>query len=125
MSRTPTSGSWLNLVEVWFGLIERQAIRRGVLPSVHDLTAKIRTFINGWNHRKHPFIWTKTPDEILTKINRNQALNTCGRATATRPGGDASAHGSRSPRIRSDQTAAPARTSTMRILRAVRLHDLL
>ncbi len=32
--------------------------------------AKIRSFINGWNTRKHPFIWTKTPDEILTKIDR-------------------------------------------------------
>ena len=69
---TPTSGSWLNLVEVWFGIIERQAIRRGVFPSVRDLTAKIRAFINGWNRRKHPFIWTKTPDHILTKINRKK-----------------------------------------------------
>ena len=69
---TPTSGSWLNLVEVWFGIIERQAIRRGVFPSVRDLTTKIRAFINGWNRRKHPFIWTKTPDEILDKINRKR-----------------------------------------------------
>ncbi len=57
---TPTSGSWLNLVEVWFGIIERQAIRRGAFPSVRDLMIKIRDFINGWNHRRHPFIWTKT-----------------------------------------------------------------
>ena len=69
---TPTSGSWLNLVEVWFGIIERQAIRRGVFPSVHDLTGKIRAFITGWNRRKHPFIWTKTPDQILAKIKRKQ-----------------------------------------------------
>jgi transposase len=69
---TPTSGSWLNLVEVWFGIIERQAIRRGVFPSVRDLTTKIRAFITGWNRRKHPFIWTKTPEEILTKIKRKQ-----------------------------------------------------
>ena len=69
---TPTSGSWLNLVEVWFGIIERQAIRRGVIPSVRDLNAKIRAFITGWNHRKHPFIWTKTPDEILDKLNRKK-----------------------------------------------------
>ncbi len=69
---TPTSGSWLNLVEVWFGIIERQAIRRGVFPSVRDLMIKIRTFIDGWNRRKHPFIWTKTPDEVLTKIQRKQ-----------------------------------------------------
>src|SRR5204863_7762604 len=53
---TPTSGSWLNLVEVWFGIIERQALRRGVFPSVRELTTKIRAFIDGWNQRKHPFI---------------------------------------------------------------------
>ena len=56
---TPTSGSWLNLVEVWFGIIERQAIRRGTFRSVRDLMIKIRDFINGWNQREHPFIWTK------------------------------------------------------------------
>jgi transposase len=69
---TPTSGSWLNLVEVWFGIIERQAIRRGSFTSARDLTAKIRAFITGWNHRKHPFIWTKTPDQILDSINRKR-----------------------------------------------------
>ena len=73
---TPTSGSWLNLVEVWFGIIERQAIRRGVFPSVRDLTIKIRAFITGWNERKHPFIWTKTPDEVLNKIKRKQTSTT-------------------------------------------------
>ncbi len=69
---TPTSGSWLNLVEVWFGIIDRQAIRRGTFVSVTDLVAKIRQFINGWNPRAHPFIWTKTPDQILTKIDRKR-----------------------------------------------------
>ena len=67
-----TSASWLNLVEVWFGIIERQAIRRGVFPSVRDLMIKIRAFIDGWNSRKHPFIWTKTSDEVLAKIKRKQ-----------------------------------------------------
>src|SRR5215211_6911239 len=56
---TPTSGSWLNLVEVWFSIIEKQAIHRGNFPSVRDLMIKIRVFINGWNTRCHPFIWTK------------------------------------------------------------------
>ena len=69
---TPTSGSWLNLVEVWFGIIERQAIRRGTFRSVRDLMIKIRTFITGWNHRRHPFIWTKPADEVLDKINRKR-----------------------------------------------------
>ena len=71
---TPTSGSWLNLVEVWFGIIERQAIRRGTFISVRELMTKIRGFINGWNTRKHPFIWTKTPEEILTKIDRKRKM---------------------------------------------------
>lgn len=67
---TPTSGSWLNLVEVWFGIIERQAIHRGTFTSVKDLNAKIRAFINGWNTRSVPFVWTKTATEILTKLGR-------------------------------------------------------
>ncbi len=73
---TPTSGSWLNLVEVWFGIIERQAIRRGSFTSVTDLIAKIRAFINGWNPRAHPFIWTKPADQILDKINRKRISTT-------------------------------------------------
>ena len=72
---TPTSGSWLNLVEVWFGIIERQAIHRGSFGSVKDLNAKIRTFIDGWNDRAHPFVWTKTADQILTKANRQKTSN--------------------------------------------------
>ncbi len=67
---TPTSASWMNLVEVWFGIIERQAIHRGSYRSVRDLNAKIRAFITGWNDRCHPFVWTKTADQILTKANR-------------------------------------------------------
>ena len=64
---TPTSGSGLNLVEVWFGIIERQAIRRGTFTSVADLNTKIRVFITGWNKRSRPFVWTKPADQILTK----------------------------------------------------------
>ena len=67
---TPTSASWMNLVEVWFGIIERQAIRRGTYTSVKDLNAKIRTCINGWNTRSVPFVWTKTAAEILTELDR-------------------------------------------------------
>jgi transposase len=67
---TPTSGSWLNLVEVWFGIIERQAIRRGTFTSVIDLNTKIRAFITGWNKRSRPFVWTKTADQILAKAQR-------------------------------------------------------
>jgi transposase len=69
---TPTSGSWLNLVEVWFSIIERQAIHRGSFPSVRDLMIKIRAFIDGWNDRCHPFIWTKPADQVLEKIKRKK-----------------------------------------------------
>jgi hypothetical protein len=67
---TPTSGSWLNLVEVFFGIITRQAIRRGTFSSVKELVAAISRFIEGWNDRCHPFIWTKTADEILPHARR-------------------------------------------------------
>jgi len=69
---TPTSGSWLNLVEVFFGIITRQAIRRGTFTSVKDLVAAISRFIDGWNERCHPFIWTKTADEILPHARRQR-----------------------------------------------------
>ena len=69
---TPTSGSWLNLVEVFFGIITRQAIRRGSFDSVRQLTAAIRAFIDAYNDRCQPFVWTKTPDEILTKTTRQR-----------------------------------------------------
>ena len=67
---TPTSGSWLNLVEVFFGIITRQAIRRGSFDSVKQLVSAISAFIDGWNDRCHPFTWTKTADEILPHATR-------------------------------------------------------
>jgi transposase len=69
---TPTSASWMNLVEVWFGIIERQAIHRGSFASVTDLTRRIRTFIDDWNQRCHPFVWTKTAEQILATANRKK-----------------------------------------------------
>jgi transposase len=72
---TPTHASWMNLVEVWFSMIERQAIHRGSFASVRELNAKIRAFITGWNDRRHPFIWTKTADQILRKANRQDTSN--------------------------------------------------
>src|SRR3954471_2326458 len=53
---TPTHASWMNLVEVWFSLIERQAIHRDSYGSVKELNTKIRTHIDGWNTRCHPFV---------------------------------------------------------------------
>jgi transposase len=73
---TPTSGSWLNLVEVWFGIIERQAIHRGTFGSVSELNKAIRAFIDGWNDRCHPFVWTKTSEDILKKAKSQTTSNT-------------------------------------------------
>jgi transposase len=73
---TPTSASWMNLVEVWFGIIERQAIHRGTFGSVRELNTKIRAFIDGWNDRCHPFVWTKPADQILAKANRQNTSET-------------------------------------------------
>jgi transposase len=93
MHFTPTSGSWLNLVEVCFGIITRQAIRRGTFTSVKDLIAAIETFIDGWNERCEPFTWTKTADEILTKAHRKKTskhailANTHAAAAAAATGG--------------------------------------
>ena len=57
---------------MWFGIIEPHAIHRGSYRSVTDLTRAIRAFIDGWNQRCHPFVWTKTADQILTKANRRK-----------------------------------------------------
>ena len=67
---TPTSGSWLNMVEIFFGIITRQAIRRGTFGSVRELVDAIRGFIEGWNDRCEPFVWTKDADTILARANR-------------------------------------------------------
>jgi len=60
--------AWLNMVEIFFGIITRQAIRRGTFRSVKDLTAAIGRFIDAYNDRCQPFAWTKDADELLAKI---------------------------------------------------------
>jgi len=54
---------------------ERQAIHRGTFISVRDLTRKIRTFVDGWNARSHPFTWTRPAEEVLAKANRKKTSN--------------------------------------------------
>jgi transposase len=73
---TPTSGSWLNLVEIFFGIITRQAIRRGTFGSVRDLIEAITAFIDGWNERCQPFVWTKDADTIIAKAHRKSTSAT-------------------------------------------------
>ncbi len=65
---TPTSCSWLNMVEIFFGIITLQAIRRGTFHSVKDLTAAIGRFIDAYNQRCQPFAWSKDADELIAKI---------------------------------------------------------
>jgi transposase len=75
---TPTSGSWLNLVEVFFSVITRQAIRRGTFTSVQDLVGAIRRFIDGWNERCQPFTWAKSPEEVLGQVKIRQRTSDAG-----------------------------------------------
>jgi hypothetical protein len=65
---TLTGCSSLNMAEIFFRLITRQAIRRGTFGSVKDLTAAIGVFIDAYNDRCQPFTWTKDADELLAKI---------------------------------------------------------
>jgi transposase len=65
---TPTGSSWINQVEIWLGIITRQAIRRGTFASVHVLVRQIRDYIANWNRHAKPFTWTATPDETLAKV---------------------------------------------------------
>ena len=66
----PTSSSWLNLVERWFGELTGKRIRRGVFVSVEDLKKAIEEFLAAWNTDPKPFVWTATVDSIVEKLNR-------------------------------------------------------
>ncbi len=72
MHFTPTSSSWLNLVERWFRELTDKALRRGVFHSVPDLIAKIEEYLDAHNHDPKPFIWTATADDILAKVARGR-----------------------------------------------------
>jgi transposase len=67
---TPTSSSWLNLVERWFAELTTKKLRRGAHRSVRQLNADIRAWIETWNRDPKPFVWTKTADQILESISR-------------------------------------------------------
>ena len=67
---TPTSASWLNAVENFFSKMTRQRIRRGVFRSVVDLQAAIRAYVAEHNASPKPFVWTKSAEAILAKLNR-------------------------------------------------------
>ena len=66
----PTSSSWLNLVERWFGELTRKRIRRGSFASVADLHQAIEEFLLAWNENPKPFVWTATVESIIAKLSR-------------------------------------------------------
>jgi transposase len=65
---TPTGSSWLNQIEIWFGIITRQAIRRGTFGSVRQLIDTINNYITHWNQNAKPFAWTAKPSDIIAKV---------------------------------------------------------
>ncbi len=67
---TPTSSSWLNQVERWFGLLTGKLLRRGVHKSVRQLEKDILAWVDTWNEDPRPFIWTKPAEEILESLGR-------------------------------------------------------
>ncbi len=66
----PTSSSWMNLVERWFGHLDNKAIKRAAFLSVADLQTAIVAFLDTWNERPQPFVWTATIDSIQEKLSR-------------------------------------------------------
>ena len=80
MHFTPTSASWLNLVERWFGLLTEKQLRRGVHQSRAELETAIYRYLDVTNEDPKPFVWTKTADQILANVahfcQRSGALNT-------------------------------------------------
>jgi transposase len=66
----PTSSSWLNLVERWFGELTGKRVRRGVFVSVEDLIAAIEEYVAVWNENPKPFVWTATVESIVEKLKR-------------------------------------------------------
>ncbi|WP_346139611.1 IS630 family transposase, partial [Saccharopolyspora erythraea] len=65
---TPTSASWLNLVERWFAELTNRKLRRSAHRSVTELEADVRAWIESWNADPTPFVWTKTADEIFQTL---------------------------------------------------------
>ena len=80
---TPTSSSWLNLVEGWFHLLTERRLRRGTFNSVEQLVDAIELWVDHWNADPHPFIWKKPAEEILARVRRGRAALTTQIKSAT------------------------------------------
>lgn len=72
---TPKGASWLNLIESWFSILHRQHLRRGVHRNVQELIDAIKTYIDSYNQRAKPFVWTKPADEVLRKAKKPKAIS--------------------------------------------------
>ena len=72
---TPTRASWLNMVEIWFSILTKQQVRRGVYHDVPELITAIEHFIDGYNDRAQPFVWTKTAEQVLAKAIKDQTTS--------------------------------------------------
>jgi transposase len=81
----PTSSSWLNLVERWFGELTGKRLRRGVFVSVEDLESAIEEFLTAWNADPKPFVWTAKVDSILEKLSRCKQTLEAIKPGCTRP----------------------------------------
>ncbi len=77
---TPTSASWINLVERFFALLTEKQIRRGIHRSTRELEQAIRHYLDTYNQTAKPFVWTKTADQILASVARF-----CQRTSVTGP----------------------------------------
>jgi hypothetical protein len=69
---TPTSASWMSTVEIWFSIFTTQQVRRSVYHDVPELIAAIEHFIDGYNDRAQPFVWTKTAEQDLDNAIKRQ-----------------------------------------------------
>ncbi|MHA7277960.1 transposase [Arthrobacter sp. Hz1] len=76
MHFTPTSCSWLNMVEIFFGIITRQCLKRGEFSSIKDLEDTMERYIENYNQDAKPFTWTKSTEYLLGKMKRKQTINT-------------------------------------------------
>ena len=70
---TPTSASWLNLIEGWFSVLTRRALTNASFTSTRQLETAIDVWASHWNNNPQPFVWTKTVDDIITKVKRGRA----------------------------------------------------
>jgi transposase len=71
---TPTSSSWLNLVERFYRELTQKALRRGVFASVPQLIAAVEDYLQATNDDPKPFVWTATAESILTKVRRGRVV---------------------------------------------------